>query len=1477
MDFNLKKYIFEKDRSIIEGLLLINDLKSNLELYYNSTNNIYAFLNLDNVKMNKGFNISLNKKELIIDKIFFPPEFHFKINDPVNNKIDVWEIGLFIKAIFRKDSFFSKTSFDYFSELSFIKNLCLEKNHLKRICFDTFSKIFSEFVIKFIKNSIIDLYNFPNEELKMISLILVKIKVFIISNLSYKNQLKKIDNIEDKPLKIKKKFEFSDKNIIKIKKFIFDKKVALIYYTSYSLNIYNIHNGTKYLEFKNSLLNCKISCCSINKSIYNKKIYLTFSNGQIGILDGLQYYDFSINDKIDNLIVFGNKDKFFLHNNINKSLIIWDNQNFIETKLICQEIFKIKTFKHKNSLYKFTYLDKNKFVYFEYDKNNSSFKINHSYNNYFVTYLLNIEEKNLTLISTEEGKIIIYQNYLIFSQFIAHSSQINNICYLGEFNCNYYATCSNDSKIKVWSLEKNELIHEFIGHSSKVLKIKYMKFINLSLISSICQKSLKIWNLNKRCLVFNIMIENEIKDLILLEDSIPHSFSILNNYKSEFIVSIFEIDSDLKKYRDLNMNNKKPRKIDRNDQSKNDVSKYILNVIEVLNYKSEKNERNSLMSLINNGTNNIFGTVNQIVKSYLEGKISKENLISFLNQLSISSTFEEKPVKNTIINANEPFQYFSLDNDFNKKTNQSKIIYIHDEIKSRKVKYLNKNGIIKLEKFLCSKKVTKIDRFIILISLINIINRLYKENRSLMITNEILYFNNKSRRVFIIQTLSKKNNNNYFSDLIYETYYGQNTNEYFCKLSLLYAKDLVLFNRIPTIKLDIENHKFIKYNSLNFDFPINSMSLKENIKVIRLIKDFFHPYLSNFSNLRENEYFSVYKTISDFNHRYKFEVLSNTLKNLFVEEVKIIKQIGSQYTSSGFSGDKIQSYPFNIIVLINIKVGKEIYFRNGIMIDYKYIITSFESLKLNTQNGLIHLVNEKEMFVKLYNHGEYYAIKKFYYSSNENIYQNLIRKNKDFYFFSDTSFILNSCLNLLKSNIVFCELESQFEIDKSLDSSLAKVWQNLMQCPNNHIINKCKLISLLNNDKIFERFGLKIENQEKNSESIFLDNLINVERKNNCLSFIGHTLDFQIGSPIFSIKDEQYNLIGIYSSNLDSYPLIQNYLIKCNLEENIRFGFSFPLENLMFENDFIQNPNKLQTVEKNNGLMEYIITTINYLNSLDSLIVNTTGTDKQLESIIFKIDKAKNILDLKLDSNQFKDLQILKVVESIQNLTNLASLSITNNKLSINNAKSLSYSLQYLSCLENLNLEGCKICQEGMFFICITIRIMKGLKLLNLNKNIIDTNQFLLMSLENLYLLERLSLSNVGLGDEGAKIISTFLNKLKFLHFLDISHNKIKDIGLIDICNQFPFLLNIKELNISINGITENGARKLSETLHYLKNLTHLYINNNYLEDSGAISLSEVIPELDKLMYLFLDENNIGEEGENYIRNSVNANCYVGI
>ena len=219
----------------------------------------------------------------------------------------------------------------------------------------------------------------------------------------------------------------------------------------------------------------------------------------------------------------------------------------------------------------------------------------------------------------------------------------------------------------------------------------------------------------------------------------------------------------------------------------------------------------------------------------------------------------------------------------------------------------------------------------------------------------------------------------------------------------------------------------------------------------------------------------------------------------------------------------------------------------------------------------------------------------------------------------------------------------------------------------------------------------------------------------------------------------------------------------------------------------------------------------------------------------------------------FNDNQLINVVVAIQFLTKLTKLCFKNNILTNNIAKRLSYSLQYLNSLERLNLEGCKVSLEGMYFVCQTIKKMLILKSMNLNKNCLNSNEFLLRSIENLTLLEKLSMSNVGLGDEGVKIISTFIKKLKCLQLLDISHNEITDIGISDICDQFPFMIDLKELNISINRITECGASKLAETLNYLPNLTHFYINNNNIQDSGAISLSEVIPKLDKLLYLFLD------------------------
>ena len=79
-----------------------------------------------------------------------------------------------------------------------------------------------------------------------------------------------------------------------------------------------------------------------------------------------------------------------------------------------------------------------------------------------------------------------------------------------------------------------------------------------------------------------------------------------------------------------------------------------------------------------------------------------------------------------------------------------------------------------------------------------------------------------------------------------------------------------------SVKMEMTENE-IEIKEENIPEKTENDSVRDLFQKSLLIKDFFHPYLSNFSNLRENEYFSVYKTISDFNHRYKFEVLSNFL------------------------------------------------------------------------------------------------------------------------------------------------------------------------------------------------------------------------------------------------------------------------------------------------------------------------------------------------------------------------------------------------------------------------------------------------------------------------------------------------------------------------------------------------------------------------------------------------------------------------
>ena len=83
------------------------------------------------------------------------------------------------------------------------------------------------------------------------------------------------------------------------------------------------------------------------------------------------------------------------------------------------------------------------------------------------------------------------------------------------------------------------------------------------------------------------------------------------------------------------------------------------------------------------------------------------------------------------------------------------------------------------------------------------------------------------KRHLIKEIKSIKNSNNIVK-IVHVIFSGQDNNELFYKLSLLYAKDYILSSKPPTIILSEENQSSIKFHSFDYNFILNRFNKGEN-------------------------------------------------------------------------------------------------------------------------------------------------------------------------------------------------------------------------------------------------------------------------------------------------------------------------------------------------------------------------------------------------------------------------------------------------------------------------------------------------------------------------------------------------------------------------------------------------------------------------------------------------------------------------
>ena len=135
-----------------------------------------------------------------------------------------------------------------------------------------------------------------------------------------------------------------------------------------------------------------------------------------------------------------------------------------------------------------------------------------------------------------------------------------------------------------------------------------------------------------------------------------------------------------------------------------------------------------------------------------------------------------------------------------------------------------------------------------------------------------------------------------------------------------------------------------------------------------------------------------------------------------------------------------------------------------------------------------------------------------------------------------------------------------------------------------------------------------------------------------------------------------------------------------------------------------------------------------------------------------------------------------------------------------------------------------------------------------------------------------LDISNNKISDLGAQEIAKALHENKTLQTLNISYNIIQVDGARAIAGALNANKALQNLDISNNNIHVEGAKVIAEALYENRTLQKLDFSNNDILDDGAIAISECIKKNLALQQLVMSGNNVSVEGALKIAEAVKIN-----
>ena len=221
----------------------------------------------------------------------------------------------------------------------------------------------------------------------------------------------------------------------------------------------------------------------------------------------------------------------------------------------------------------------------------------------------------------------------------------------------------------------------------------------------------------------------------------------------------------------------------------------------------------------------------------------------------------------------------------------------------------------------------------------------------------------------------------------------------------------------------------------------------------------------------------------------------------------------------------------------------------------------------------------------------------------------------------------------------------------------------------------------------------------------------------------------------------------------------------------------------------------------------------------------------------------------------------------------LYSLNISNNPILDEGIKKLTDSLKNFNNLHKLNVSNCGFEFPGFEHLMNALQFLKRIEYLNISGNNIKSDNF-----ENIkpcfttFGVKNLNMAKCSLGNDSTLILGECLETNETIKTINISNNKITDVGFRSFIPLFRNNNVIENFDCSVNYITDLTARNFIKNIKFNRGLKRINFFDNQLKNEMGNLFIEILESNKNLISVNLVYNRVQMKTMEEINRILKAN-----